>query len=305
MKIEKLSTIVLLLITFTVSAQTKKADHVDTLLALLKNPKSSYVLVSAHRGGDWRNEPENSLESIQLGINMGLDMIEIDIRKTKDNQLVVIHDDTLSRTTTGRGFVKDWTLDSLRTLYLKDGLGIKTERRMRTLEEVLNATKGKVLYFLDKSIDKVPEVMTVLEKTGTVRQGIFFVMPFDYEQAKSAFKDKLDSINYFPTLSSETPNPAEFIDTFLKKYKPLAFQIQIPEGRVDMLKYIDQVKACKCTRIAITATWNNQSMGHNDDRSLIDPENGWGWLLKRGVTVMETNRPAQLLAYLRKKGLHK
>jgi len=292
-----------LLMATALNVTHRPATRVDQILAHLGNPNDPYVLVSAHRS-DWRNYPENSLEAMQSAIDMGVDIIELDIRMTKDKQLVVIHDETLDRTTTGKGRVSDWTLDSLRTLYLRDGSFAATPYRLPTLEEALAVLKGKALFCADKSIDKIPAVLEVLAKTGMERQAIFFVMPLTYTQARSAFGAKLEAVNYFPTVGTDTKDIPVFIDGFLTSgYKPKAFQFQIPEDRPDLLPYVAQVRK-RGVKIAITASWAWQSLGHYDEPSLKDPEAGWGWLVKQGVTVMETNRPAQLLAYLRSRKLH-
>lgn len=76
--------------------------------------------MASHRG-DWRNYPENSLAAMNSAINMGVDIIELDLALTKDSVLVVCHDRTLDRTTTGKGKISDMPLDSIRTLRLKTG----------------------------------------------------------------------------------------------------------------------------------------------------------------------------------------
>ena len=79
---------------------TQAATHVDSLLNCLHNPKSNYVFVIAHRA-DWRGAPENSIQGIENAIRMGVDMVEIDIRRTADGQFILMHDATLNRTSTG------------------------------------------------------------------------------------------------------------------------------------------------------------------------------------------------------------
>ena len=69
---------------------------------ILHDPSSDYVVVVAHRG-DWRNYPENSLPAIESCIRMGVDVVEIDLKLTKDSVLVLSHDRTLNRCTTGSG----------------------------------------------------------------------------------------------------------------------------------------------------------------------------------------------------------
>lgn len=87
---------------------------IDRLIVNLEDSENKEIIVVAHRG-DWRHAPENSLQAIKNCIDMGVDMVEIDIRKTKDGQLVLMHDGTVDRTTNGKGRVSDLTLESLKS----------------------------------------------------------------------------------------------------------------------------------------------------------------------------------------------
>ena len=145
--------IFLLCTVFVLSAQ----ESAKTLVVDLKSHETKKVLVVAHRG-DWRNAPENSLQAFQNCIAMGVDMIEIDLKMTKDNQLVIMHDNTIDRTTDGKGKVSDYTLAELRKFHLKNGLGRVTFHPIPTLEEVLELTKGKILINIDKGYDYFQEV---------------------------------------------------------------------------------------------------------------------------------------------------
>ena len=80
--------------------------------------------MSVHRGC-WRLAPENSIKAIEECIRIGVDMVEIDVRRTKDGHLVVIHDRSVQRTTNGKGLVAELTLEELQKLRLKQGLGGK------------------------------------------------------------------------------------------------------------------------------------------------------------------------------------
>ena len=124
----------LLLLFLCVSVCTTAETRVDKLLRnMYENPK--YVTVIAHRG-DWRGAPENSLQGYQNCIDMGVDMVEIDLHKTKDGVLVIMHDGTLDRTSTGKGAISDYTYEELQKFYLKAGDGVKTRHKIPTLEEV-------------------------------------------------------------------------------------------------------------------------------------------------------------------------
>ena len=80
------------------------ANRAEKILAEINNPNSEYVVVISHRG-DWRNYPENSIPAIESIIRMGVDMMELDVKMTKDSVLVLMHDKTINRMTTGKGLV--------------------------------------------------------------------------------------------------------------------------------------------------------------------------------------------------------
>ena len=70
-------------------------DHVETIRNTLLDNNSNKILVVSHRA-DWRNAPENSLQGIQNCIDMGVDMVEIDLKKTKDGHLIIMHNNITS-----------------------------------------------------------------------------------------------------------------------------------------------------------------------------------------------------------------
>lgn len=67
------------------------------------------VMVVAHRG-DWRNAPENSVPAFTNAAAMGVDVVELDLNKTKDGVVIIMHDQTIDRTTNGKGKPADYTL---------------------------------------------------------------------------------------------------------------------------------------------------------------------------------------------------
>ena len=79
------------------------------------------MLVAAHRG-DWRNYPENSLMAFQSAIDMGVDIIEVDLNISKDGVVVIMHDQTLDRTTNAKGKPSDYTFEEQWYWLLKDAL---------------------------------------------------------------------------------------------------------------------------------------------------------------------------------------
>ncbi|MBQ7892930.1 MAG: glycerophosphodiester phosphodiesterase family protein, partial [Alistipes sp.] len=93
------------------SSASAPASRAEGIVAEIHNPSSREVLVASHRG-DWRNYPENSIPAIESVIRMGVDIMELDLKLTKDSVLVLCHDHTIDRTTSGKGRVRDITYDS-------------------------------------------------------------------------------------------------------------------------------------------------------------------------------------------------
>jgi glycerophosphoryl diester phosphodiesterase len=138
------------------------------------------ILVTSHRG-DWRNAPENSLLGFKYAADMGADIVELDLKKTKDGEIVIMHDETINRTTNGKGKASDYTLQEIKAFGLKNGIGRVTNNHIPTLREVMLALKGKpVKVNLDKSYPYYNETYAILNETGTLQQAIFkSEMPFD------------------------------------------------------------------------------------------------------------------------------
>lgn len=78
------------------TAAPEYPTHAAKIVAEIHDPASEYVVVASHRG-DWRNYPENSIPAIESVIRMGVDIMELDLKLTKDSVLVLCHDHTIDR----------------------------------------------------------------------------------------------------------------------------------------------------------------------------------------------------------------
>lgn len=285
-----------------VSIQVFSETRADKIRNNMLNNKK-YVTVISHRG-DWRGAPENSLQAYQNCIDMGVDMVEIDLKKTKDNVLVIMHDHTLDRTSTGKGKISDKTYAELQEYYLKAGDGIKTRHKIPTLEEVLNLCKDKILINIDQGYEYFKEAYALMEKTGTTKQVIIKSgKPYSVVRAENG--DVLDNSIYMPIVSIDKPGAEEFIDEWLKQ-NPVAIECCLNEYNEQAERMFKKLRGTK-TQIWVNSLWASLCAGHEDDRAveLKDPEGSWGWILNQGATFIQCERPQALIKYLEKKKHHK
>ncbi|NEU70310.1 glycerophosphodiester phosphodiesterase family protein [Spirosoma agri] len=115
-------------------------------------------IISGHRGGMYEGFAENSLSSFEHTLEHTPAFFETDPRLTKDSVVVLLHDATLDRMTTGTGKLSDYTWEEVKKLRLKDAQGRVTQDRIPTLDEAIDWARGKTVLNLDHK--EVPLSMT-------------------------------------------------------------------------------------------------------------------------------------------------
>jgi glycerophosphoryl diester phosphodiesterase len=124
------------------------------------------TIIIAHRGAS-AYEPENTLRAVRRALELNAKMIEIDVRSSKDEHIVVIHDESVDRTTNGKGYVKDLMLEELKKLDAGRG------ERILTLQEVINAVKKRAILIIEiKVLDIEDSVVRIIEKEEVEKEVI-------------------------------------------------------------------------------------------------------------------------------------
>jgi glycerophosphoryl diester phosphodiesterase len=134
----------------------QQRDRVEQRLAPANLPaffdclrRSRRTVVAAHRGGPTSGFAENAIPTFENTLRHVPALLEIDIARTRDGVLVLMHDETVDRTTTGSGRVIDLTLSQLRTFRLEDDAGAALTARVPTLREALDWAAGRAVLELD------------------------------------------------------------------------------------------------------------------------------------------------------------
>lgn len=261
------------------------------LQELFKHSEEALPLVSAHRGGPMAGYPENCLATFEHTLAAGFAMLEIDPRYAKDGTIVVHHDATLERTTTGKGRLTDFTLAELKQLKLKDTAGKVTENQIPTLDEVLEWARGKTVLVLDQK--DVPVAARVKKIEEHKAEAYAMLIVYSFEGAKECY-----ALNPNVMMEVMIPNrekAAEFDKLGIPWRNVIAFVGHVPPEDRGLYEMI-HAKGANC----LIGT------SRNLDRQVITGqvpeikqlEAGYREFLTRGADVIETDIPVLLAPML-------
>jgi glycerophosphoryl diester phosphodiesterase len=161
----------------------------SSLLEMFKISNGTYPNISVHRGGKGLvHYPENCLETLKY-VNDNISAIyEIDVAQTKDGQLILMHDNSIDRTTNGTGLVKNLSYNELKNLNLVDDYNNETSFKIPLFSEVLKWCKAnKVIVTIDikRSVSQ-EAVINAIRKAKA--EGVCIIITYDVKQAKTAYK---------------------------------------------------------------------------------------------------------------------
>jgi len=249
----------------------------------IKLPTSKHqFVVIAHRG-DHTEVPENTLESYKRAIKRGVDYVEIDLRTTKDSQLIIMHDESLLRMTGINATVSSLTYDSISKLRLRDQLHPAWgEYKVPSFREVLKLCKGKINIYLDFKNASVAHAYKELVELKMEHQVIVYI------NSPKQFKNWREVAPAMPLMISlpNTIHTPEALAEFLANAKP-----DILDG-----SYSDYTEAM----IAIA---NKMGIPVWPDIQSALEEKNWEGALKLKFEGLQTDHPKMLVDFLKKKGL--
>ncbi len=269
-------------------------------LSRLLHPSNPRVLVAAHRGA-WHRAPENSLSAIDDAISLGADIVECDVRATRDGVLVLMHDDTADRMTTARGPIAamDWV--ELGASRLRAGAGgadaAVTAERPATLADALVRARDRVILNIDTKVEALAgQVAGAVIEAGMADQ--VFVKAFvdtqeDIERARSS--PFFGRVPFVPMLRP----PSGRLAAELQRLAPLRCpMVEVAFATLEELEAARPELARLEARLWINTIQVSHSLDLNDERARADPDAVWGRLLSAGAGAIQTDAVAALGAYL-------
>ena len=271
----------------------------------IRNPKSKNVLVVCHRG-DWRNFPENSIPAIESVIEMGADVVELDIQLTKDSVLVLMHDGTIDRCTTGKGRVADLTYEELQKFYMKTAHGTRCslDLKVPTLREALEVCKDRIVINIDKGYNHYGLVLALAEEMGMTEQ-ILIKGSSSLASIREKMAANEQNLLYMPIISPTNAKSMALFEEYIADDEPqLAYEICWGEYTPEVESAMQRLIA-DGSKLWVNSLWNSLCGGLSDDVAWVtSADEVYGKLVDMGATMIQTDRPEYLLEYLRERGLH-
>jgi len=280
--------LVLILFSFTGYGQTQSYNlsfpSPSELHAFFYGNNTVYPLVSAHRGGPTDFYPENCTATFANTIQFTPAIIETDIAMTKDSVLVMMHDNTLDRTTTGTGPIQNYTYKELQSLFLKDNIGNVTSYSIETLDKILQWGKDKVVYTLDvKKGVPFKKIVEAVRRNHAERYAM--IITYNANQAAevaqlapdlllSVSANGKEDIERMESMGVSSNNMVAFVGTTFPKLEVMTYM-------------------CSRGISCISGT-----MGNIDKKAEVSGDAVYLDLVKEGVRFISTDRPKALALQL-------
>jgi glycerophosphoryl diester phosphodiesterase len=267
-----------LLLVFILSAS--QTNVVDGQKAPIPKSKNAFVVIS-HRGNHVAAQ-ENTLAAFQNAIKVGADYVEIDLRTSKDSQLVIMHDGTVNRMTNGIGKVSDLTWAELKQLnVIEKNHPEWPEQSIPLFSEVLKLCKGKINIYLDFKNADVNASYQALKKAGMQHSVIVYI---NAPHQLVEWKKIAPQIPLMVSLPDSVQSAAQ-LNSFLEQYKIHLLDGSYKEYTVEM------VNAAKAKNIPV---WP-------DIQSATEGPEQWEKAINLGFTGLQTDHPEAMVNYLKNK----
>lgn len=293
------------------------------------NQWRDHVLVAAHRAGGMQAGktlyPENSIAAVEASIAMGAEIVEVDIRRSKDGELVVMHDSWLDRTTTCKGEVVTRTLAELKTCRLViEGTGVATNETVSTLREMLMATRDRILINLDNklAVGDLSDMIAVARDLGMADQVIVkenLWSPARITTVKAAMDAIGGGFQFMPIIADDAVHDATFAETVAHAFPVHAIELINWRAGAETLTetggplFSPHMRAGAArgdwhiwadTYAIVNKPGGFLAGGRGDELAVLAslPRETWGFWVERGATIIQTDEPKAAIGWLAANG---
>lgn len=329
----KLNLIIVALFLLQQSLLAQQKQQVEEVVDIIKHRKAypDYILVAAHRGY-WADFPENSIQAYQMAIEIGADIIEIDVRLTEDDEMVVFHDVCLDRMTTGYGRLREEKWDYVSSLHLRNDDGTISKSKVLSLSSALDYLKDKAVVAVDIKeggslfFSTMIRVLKMLKSKKMLWQSIVKGR-VRLEDLQQIVLDKtgisLKDFLYTPVAHATTKNLDAYITEYLTCPDIYAMELAYKQSADILLPYVERLTE-RGIWSGLYSFWPETSEGviaekrpltdtdpiirrydfkdRDPNNPLDDGRGDWDWVFRHGADYVITDRSELLIDYLTKCG---
>ncbi|MCO5072460.1 MAG: glycerophosphodiester phosphodiesterase family protein [Rhizobiaceae bacterium] len=309
------------------SALAEPATRAQDILERFRdaNQWRDHVMVAAHRAGGLmggkRIYPENSMASLRAMIDLGVEMVELDVQKTRDNVFVVLHDSWLDRTTTCRGRLVDYSFAELAGCRLVvEGTGKVTNEGVPTLQDMLEIARGRILVNIDNKLDAdaLGGMVEIARRIGVADQIVVKQNLWNGERIVQAQRlvDSLDNgASFMPIIADDAVTDTQFLEQATNAVGAHAVELITWRNDARRLTHDGGVLfSSRARAIAARGNWHlwvntyaivNKpggylSGGRGDELAVSAglPDEVYGFWVDRGATIIQTDEPKAAMDWL-------
>lgn len=261
--------------------------------------KSDKILIAAHRGTPGGNIPCNTIPAFDIALKQGAAILEMDVFKSVDDKLFIFHTGREKCQLNADLNITELTSEEIAKLRYVNSDFAYTTQGLNTLDEVLEHYKDKCIINLDRCWKLWPDVVKAVEMHNMCEQ-ILLKSPPEMQYFK-VLEEVAPSYMFMP-IAKQTENCVEILEKMNINFIGLETVFSSEESPLAQDGFIKDMH--KKGRIlwgnAIVYDYKEQlSAGHNDDISVAgNPNDGWGWLKRKGFDIIQTDWTLMLNEYL-------
>lgn len=212
--------IIVVIASILVTSQTFGELSLSRDLMAMEQSATYQAMVCAHRGNSYaglqNNLPQSSIAALEQCIVEGIDMVEIDGRRTKDGVLVNLHDATIDAYTNGTGTIANMTYEEIKQYYLLNADGTPSTEYVHTVREMFQAAKNRIYVVVDMKEGAIGCAMADIAAELDMIDQVMWYFPNSEKAGGNAIYKKYPDAILMPYSSS-----ASFLQTLHGRYSPL------------------------------------------------------------------------------------
>ena len=263
------------------------------------------VLIVAHRGVSGGNIPCNTLAAYEIALKQGADMLEIDVEMSRDGKLFIFHPGMEPHHLNHSGYIRNMTSEEVFRLRYVNYDRCHTQFGVNTLDEFLEAFKGRCYVNVDKFWGHPKEIYEAIRRHGMEDQVLVKSVPS--ETVFSVLESIAPTLPFMPIVQNVHPLHD---DLMRRKINYVGAEVLFEKEDAEVASGAFIQKMHRDGKLvwanAIIYDYKVQlSAGHSDDASLCeDFDLGWGWLVRQGFDLIQTDWTLMLREYLQNNGLY-